>query len=47
MALESIAGIIGVLGTVAGAAGYVFIKNRTIEKKDDKEELRKLKEKID
>lgn len=46
MALESIAGVLGVLGTVVGAAGYVFIKNRTIEKKDDKEELKEIRENL-
>lgn len=46
MALESIAGIIGVLGTIAGTAGYVFVRNRTDVKKEDKAELQDVRENL-
>lgn len=46
MGLEQLSGIIGIAGTVAGTMGFVFMKNRMEEKKDDKGELQEIRENL-
>lgn len=41
--IQSILGILGVTGTIAGTAGYAFMKNRADEKYDDKIELQEIR----
>lgn len=46
MVLESIIRMMGAIGTIAGATGFVFVRKRTGEKKEDKEELQDVRESL-
>lgn len=46
MGFESIAGFLAIAGTVAGCTGFVFVKNRSDEKKDDKQELQEIRDSL-